>query len=119
MRSGIAGLGAVPGFIGGDTMAQIKKIAQAGTLESNDILVAVAPAPKGTGITIELDSIVLAQYGRAIRQVLKEVLAEHKVTDAHIKAVDRGALDWTIRARTLVALIRAGATSEGGGEHGA
>ncbi|QDR79775.1 citrate lyase acyl carrier protein [Sporomusa termitida] len=84
------------------------KPAQAGTLESNDIMITVAPGAQGSGISIELESIVFAQYGQAIRKTITAVIAEQDITDIYIKAVDRGALDCTIRARTLAALTRAG-----------
>lgn len=84
------------------------KPAQAGTLESNDIMITVAPGEKGGGIVLELESIVLAQYGQAIRRTIEAMLAEQNVTDIYVKAVDRGALDCTIQARTLAALARAG-----------
>ncbi|BBB89986.1 MAG TPA: citrate lyase acyl carrier protein [Methylomusa anaerophila] len=90
-------------------MATVTKPAQAGTLESSDIVVTVAPGQPGSGIVIELESIVLAQYGQAIRQTITATLTENDITDIYIKAVDRGALDCTIRARTLAALGRAGA----------
>lgn len=100
-------------------MACIHKMAQAGTLESNDVMITVAPAAAGSGIAIELESIVLAQYGRAIRQALLAIMTEQGIEDIHIKAVDRGALDCTIRARTLAALSRAGLSLKGDGGHGA
>lgn len=90
-------------------MASLLKIAQAGTLESSDIMITVAPGPQGSGIVIELESIVMAQYGEDIRLTLKETVAEQNCTDIYIKALDRGALDCTIRARILTALSRAGA----------
>lgn len=83
------------------------KAAQAGTLESNDILVAVMPGEKGAGIVIELKSIVLAQYGDSIRSVIRSACLDRKAEDVLIKANDRGALDCTIRARTEAALLRA------------
>lgn len=89
-------------------MADLIKIAQAGTLESNDIMITVAPGSQGTGIMIELESIVMAQYGDDIRLTLEEILAQQGCTDLYIKAADRGALDCTIRARLLTALGRAG-----------
>jgi len=89
-------------------MNRIKKMAMAGTVESNDILITVAPAAAGTGIEIELASPVLKQYGRQIKAVIEEVLATHQVTDAVINASDKGALDCTIRARLITALARAG-----------
>ena len=95
-------------------MASVIKTAQAGTLESSDIMVTVAPGQAGSGIVIELESIVLAQYGEDIRRVLEETVKEIEVTDVYIKAMDRGALDCTIRARTLTALGRAGASGKEG-----
>ncbi len=93
----------------------VSKPSQAGTLESNDIMITVAPVPPGSGIAIELESNVLAQYGEAIRRVITETLAAHGVADAAVRAVDRGALDCTIRARVAAALARAGAARQGGG----
>ncbi|SMD00741.1 citrate lyase acyl carrier protein [Sporomusa malonica] len=84
------------------------KPAQAGTLESNDIMITVAPGAQGSGVVLELESIVLAQYGKAIKETIFAVITEQNVTDIYIKAVDRGALDCTIQARTLAALARAG-----------
>jgi citrate lyase subunit gamma (acyl carrier protein) len=83
--------------------------AQAGTLESSDIMITLSPGSPGSGLKIELESIVMAQYGEAIRRVIKETVNEQGIADLYIKAVDRGALDCTIRARTLTALARAGA----------
>ena len=87
---------------------QLLKPAQAGTLESNDIMITVAPGENGSGIVLELDSIVLAQYGEDIRRTILSTATKQGVTDAFIKAVDRGALDCTIQARTLAALARSG-----------
>lgn len=84
------------------------KTAQAGTLESNDIMITLTPGAKGSGVVIELESLVLAQYGQAIRKTIANVLNQQNVTDIYIKAVDRGALDCTIQARVLAALSRAG-----------
>jgi citrate lyase subunit gamma (acyl carrier protein) len=98
---------------GGIYMAPILKTAQAGTLESSDIMVTAAPVNAGEGIVIELESIVFAQYGQEIRQVIEKTVVEQGITDVYIKAVDRGALDCTIRARTLAALFRAGAVLKG------
>lgn len=84
------------------------KVGQAGTLESSDIMITVSPCSSGSGVTVELDSIVLGQYGNLIRQTINEVVEKNGVSDIFIKAVDRGALDCTIRARMLTALNRAG-----------
>ncbi|HWR43937.1 citrate lyase acyl carrier protein [Sporomusa sp.] len=88
------------------------KPAQAGTLESNDIMITVAPGAQGSGVVLEIESIVLAQYGQAIHKTIAAVVTEQNATDIYIKAVDRGALDCTIQARTLAALSRAGVILE-------
>lgn len=90
-------------------MANILKTAQAGTLESSDIMITVSPGDKGSGIVIDLESIVLAQYGEEIRAIIKNIVEKQEITDIYVKVLDRGALDCTIRARTLAALSRAGA----------
>jgi len=90
-------------------MTSLLKTAQAGTLESSDIMITLSPGSPGSGIVIELESIVMAQYGEDIRRALQDVVAEQGYTDLYIKALDRGALDCTIRARMMTALGRAGA----------
>lgn len=94
-------------------MGKIFKAAQAGTLESSDIMVTVLPGTDGSGLVIDIDSIVMAQYGKAIRKTLIHTITQQGITDIYVKAVDRGALDCTIRARTLTALARAGAVLKG------
>lgn len=88
-------------------MSQLK-VSLAGTLESSDILVTVEPRDKGCGILIELQSLVFAQYGEQIKKVIQDTVKEQGIRDIYIKAVDRGALDCTVRARILTALSRAG-----------
>ena len=81
------------------------KEASAGTLESGDILIQIAQAQKG--LEIELQSSVAAQFGRQIKEVIKDTLEGLGVEDAYVKAVDKGALDCTIRARVTAAAVRA------------
>lgn len=83
----------------------LKKYAAAGTLESSDCVVSAAPNPGG-GISIDLKSDVLAQFGDAIEATVLDVLRELAVTDAEITVLDHGALDCAIRARTMCALCR-------------
>ncbi|HWR29015.1 MAG TPA: citrate lyase acyl carrier protein [Negativicutes bacterium] len=98
-------------------MAKLLKPAQAGTLESGDIMVTIVPAGAGAGVSIDLESIVLLQYGPAIQRTVEEVFKTAGIEDATIRLVDRGALDCTIRARLKAAIFRAGASE--GGEHNA
>ena len=81
------------------------KQASAGTLESGDILIQIEPAQQG--LEIELQSSVAAQFGRQIKAVITETLEGLGVNNAYVKAVDKGALDCTIRARVTAAAVRA------------
>ena len=88
-------------------MSEILKTAQAGTLESADIMVMVSAAEPGSGIQIELVSPTLKQYGTQIRQSIETVLIANGIMDAAVHANDKGALDYTIEARTQTAVDRA------------
>lgn len=83
---------------------KIQKAAVAGTLESNDAMVTVAPGDQG--IEFELDSVVIRQFGNQIRQVTLQTLARLDVTDAKVKVIDKGALDCTLKARIECAVYR-------------
>ncbi len=80
------------------------KNAVAGTLESGDIMVNIGP---GEGLQIELQSSVAAQFGRQIKDLIAQTLEGLGITDAHVEAIDKGALDCTIRARVTAAAVRA------------
>lgn len=84
---------------------EIKKQASAGTLESSDIHI-IIDKNDNNGIEIELQSAVEKQYGKRIRQVIKNTLTEMGIMDAKIAATDKGALDCTIIARTMAAVHR-------------
>lgn len=84
----------------------IEKVAKAGTLESNDILVMVSPNPNG-GINIDLESIVIKQFGDQIEKSILEKVKEMGIKNINIKAQDKGALDFTIKARVETAIKRA------------
>ena len=79
------------------------KPSQAGTLESGDIFIQVFPADT-EGIEIELDSTVAYQFGEQIKKVILETASELGLERAYIEAVDKGALDCTIHARTRAAI---------------
>ncbi|MBD5431008.1 citrate lyase acyl carrier protein [Lactobacillus agrestimuris] len=89
---------------------EIKKTGVAGTLESSDIQVMIS---KGSnGIEIELDSEVKKAYGDQIEKVITETIKNYGLNDVKVKAVDKGALDCVIKARTLAAAQRATETSD-------
>ncbi|MBR1988836.1 MAG: citrate lyase acyl carrier protein [Firmicutes bacterium] len=84
----------------------IKQKATAGTLESSDIFVEIAPAEAGTGISLDLTSVVYQQFGPEIEAVIYDTLKELGVADAALTVKDRGAVDCTIRARIETAVCR-------------
>ena len=83
---------------------EIKKNATAGTMESSDVYVEIEPS--AAGVELELESVVMAQFGEAIRETVRQVLSENGVENAKVRVVDRGALECVIRARVETALIR-------------
>jgi citrate lyase subunit gamma (acyl carrier protein) len=85
---------------------KILKPAKAGTLESNDISIMLMPYENG--IEIELESVVEKQFGNVVRATIENKLKELGVDGVMVKAIDKGALDYTIKARIETAVIRAG-----------
>lgn len=85
---------------------EIVRTGMSGTMESSDINVVIKKGHE-PGIKIHLKSSVEKQFGAQIRSVILETLEEMKVNDAVVRAVDRGALDCTIRARVQSAVMRA------------
>ena len=83
---------------------QIVKNATAGTMESSDAYVEVEPGTEG--LQLELERVVLHQFGQAIREVVHEVFKEQGVENAKVHVVDRGALECVIRARVETAALR-------------
>ena len=82
---------------------EILKPAAAGTLESSDAMVTVEP---GEGVTLELSSSVMNQYGRQIKATVLETLERLGVQNANVTVVDKGALDCTLKARVECAVYR-------------
>lgn len=89
---------------------KIKHSAVAGTLESSDVQVQVFPQDEG--LVIEVESSVMNQYGRKIKETVEAVLQRLSVTDGRIVVIDKGALDWTLQARVECALYRSCDKSE-------
>lgn len=90
----------------------IEKTGQAGTIESNDAFIIISPVKQGDGITIELESPTMQQYGHQIKAVIREALQRYQITDARVVVNDKGALDCTIRARINTAIERAMAAAQ-------
>lgn len=82
---------------------EILKSAAAGTLESSDCMVTVEP---GEGISLDLTSSVMNQYGRQIKAAVLETLDRLDVKNANVTIVDKGALECTLKARVECAVFR-------------
>ncbi len=84
---------------------QINTPAVAGTMESSDLMIRMEP---GDGaVEVALESTVMQQFGAQIESVIRETLAQLGIGDVRVTAVDKGALDCTVRARVLAAAYRA------------
>lgn len=86
-------------------MSELVRRAVAGTMESSDAYVELEPGENG--LEIEIDSVVMQQFGEQIRGVVTDVLSQQGVENARLKLIDRGALDCVIRARVETAVVRA------------
>ena len=83
----------------------------AGTLESSDIMITIEKRNSG-GIEIDLKSSVMQQFGEQIKNVILGAVTDMGVENIYINAVDKGALDCTIKARVLTAIYRAAESKE-------
>lgn len=84
---------------------RIKKPAEAGNCEKNDIFVRVSPI--SGGITIDLASPVMKLYGDRIREVIVNTIRNMGIDGVEVIATDGGAIDCVIEARMETALLRA------------
>ncbi|MBW3085014.1 Citrate lyase acyl carrier protein [Austwickia sp. TVS 96-490-7B] len=86
---------------------QIIQPAVAGTLESSDLMVRITPPDRPDGaMEVVVTSTVMAQFGDAIREVVSSTLQDLGVHAGHVLVEDKGALDFTIRARVQAACLR-------------
>ena len=74
----------------------------AGTTRSGDIYIELVGAAQG-GVRLELTSAAAEPLKRYVRRVILKALSDLGIAHALVRAVDRGALDSTIRARVTVA----------------
>lgn len=84
---------------------KIVREALAGTQESSDLMVKIAPVDGELEIVIH--SEVIKQFGEQIRRVVEETLQAMAVHQGLIIVEDKGALDCVIRARLQSAVLRA------------
>lgn len=90
---------------------KIIKEAVAGTLESSDVMIRIAPLD-GSEIDLQLNSSVEKQFGDAIRQTIFDTLAQLGVTGVQLIIDDKGALECILRARLQTVLLRASDSKE-------
>ena len=79
------------------------KVGVAGSVESNDILITVQESNE---LVIEITSIVDAFFYDQIEKVIKDTLKEFNIQKIKVTCQDKGALDYTIKARLVTALTR-------------
>lgn len=87
--------------------------AQSGTFESSDVIVLIEPMPKNSGRKIEVSSTVMQQFGVSFRKIVDDMLDLYELTDLHLIAKDKGALEPTIKARLETAIKRSLGQQEG------
>lgn len=75
----------------------------AGSFESSDCLITVSSCDE---LLINIESIVFEQFGEQIKDVISTTLQEYNVSKLKVECVDKGALDYTIKARLITALKR-------------
>ncbi|GAB6109699.1 citrate lyase acyl carrier protein [Fusibacter bizertensis] len=85
---------------------KITKSSIAGTLDSCDIQIRIEESVDGIN-SIYLKSAVEKQFGAHIRKLIQEILDKYALEGVLVHAVDKGALDCTIRARVESAIMRA------------
>lgn len=84
----------------------IDKQAVCGTLQSNDCFVRITPGEE-EGIVLFIESSVKESFGKQIEETIMKKLEDMGVTRCSLYIEDKGALDYTIRARVETAVKRA------------
>ena len=79
------------------------KIGVSGSLESNDALITVKPSDKQQ---IVIKSVVYDFFHEQIEQVIKQTIKDLGKENLSVLCEDKGALDYTIRARLITAVRR-------------
>ncbi len=80
-------------------------ISMAGSVESCDCLITLYESDK---LEINLESDVIIQYGEQIKKVINDTLEYYNIKNLKVNIDDKGALDYTLKARLEVALKRGG-----------
>lgn len=91
-------------------MKTIQKNASVGVEESNDLLIEVEPSGEGSGVTLDFKTSVPYQYGEYMYHFILKTVEEAGYTDLKMVVRDKGAWDYTIKARVLTVLERGSAS---------
>jgi len=78
----------------------------AGTLESGDAMIRIAPIEAKTN-ELHINSSVKKQFGAAIRATAEETLKHYGIEGAELNIDDKGALECVLKARLETAIARA------------
>ncbi len=82
----------------------ITKKAVVGNVESNDLMIVLSPAKE---LVLEIESSVYEQFGSSIESIIREELEHAEIQSAHVQVEDKGAFDFTVRARMKSAIRKA------------
>lgn len=75
----------------------------AGSIESNDALITVKESDK---LSVTVKSIVYDFFHEQIEKVIYDTLSEMGINKVEVICEDKGALDYTIKARLMTAINR-------------
>lgn len=90
-------------------MMRVTTKAEAGVPDKKgDVWVAVEPCEQGAGTVINIKSSMIREFGKDMEATVRELLTQYQVTDAIVTVVDKGAMDFALRARLETALRRSG-----------
>ena len=79
------------------------KVGTAGGIESNDCLITVI---ENNELVVEIESIVDAFFHDEIEKTILSTLKELNISKIKVKCQDKGALNYTIKARLTTAIER-------------
>jgi len=69
-------------------------------------MILIKPSEENSGRKLEIDSNVMLQYGETLTKLINTVLDKYEISNIHLIAKDKGALEATIKARLETAIKR-------------
>jgi citrate lyase subunit gamma (acyl carrier protein) len=77
------------------------------------VIFLIEPLPDNSGRKLEITSTVMQQFGASFNRIVEDILNRYDMTDIHLIAKDKGALEPTIKARLETAIKRSLDQQEG------